>query len=76
MHRFQIVQDAADRLRLRLDVVGAGARKAAWHAAAGALRDYLRQQALPNVRVTLDPHPPTAEPRSGKLRQVIATAAA
>jgi phenylacetate-CoA ligase len=72
VHRFQIVQDAADRLRLRLDVAGAGARKAAWQAAAHALRNYLRQQALPNVRVTLDSHPPTADPRSGKLRQVIA----
>ena len=73
VHRFQIIQETADRLRLRLDVVGTGARKAAWQAAADALREYLRQQALPNVRVTLDSHPPTPEPRSGKLRQVIAT---
>ena len=75
VHRFQIVQDAPDRLRLRLAVVDAGARKAAWQAAAGALRDYLRHQALPNVRITLDRHPPTTEPRSGKLRQVVAARA-
>ena len=72
VHRFQIVQDAPDRLRLRLEVVDAGARKAAWRDAAAALRGYLLRQALSNVRITLDPHPPAIDPRSGKLRQVIA----
>lgn len=73
VHRFQIVQDAPDRLRLRLDVGDPGARQAAWRAAAGALRAYLRSQSLPNVRVTLDRSPPATEPRSGKLRQVVVT---
>jgi phenylacetate-coenzyme A ligase PaaK-like adenylate-forming protein len=71
VHRFQIVQDAADRLRLRLDVAGDSARQAAWRLAAAALRDYLRHQSLPNVRVALDRRPPATEPRSGKLRQVV-----
>jgi phenylacetate-coenzyme A ligase PaaK-like adenylate-forming protein len=75
VHRFQIIQDAPDRLRLRLEVVDAGARKAAWRDAAAALRGYLRHQALSNVRITLDPHPPAIDPRSGKLRQVIAARA-
>ncbi len=71
VHRFQIVQDAADRLQLRLDAGDAAARQSAWRAAAAALRDYLRQQSLPNVRVALDRRPPQVEPRSGKLRQVV-----
>jgi hypothetical protein len=73
VHRFQIVQDAPDRLRLRLDAGEPGARQAAWRTAASALRAYLRSQSLANVRVALDRSPPVTEPRSGKLRQVVVT---
>jgi phenylacetate-CoA ligase len=76
VHRFQIVQDAPDHLRLRLEVADAAARQAAWRAASGALREYLRSQSLPNVRVALDRGPPRPEPRSGKLRQVVVARAA
>ncbi len=71
VHRFQIVQTAADRLTLRLDPSGDGARYAVWRAAAEALRGYLAQQSLPNVHVGLDRHGPLADRRSGKLREVI-----
>lgn len=69
VHRFQIVQTAADRLSLRLDP--GEDRLAVWHAAAGALRDYLTGQSLPNVRVDLDKQGPVADRRSGKLKEVV-----
>ena len=71
VHRFQIVQTAADRLLLRLEPGGDDARRAAWHAAADGLRGYLAHQSLPNVHVGLDRHGPLADRRSGKLREVI-----
>jgi phenylacetate-CoA ligase len=71
VHRFQIVQDAPERLLLRLEPGEPAGRQAAWRAASAALRDYLRSQSLANVRVALDRKPPIAEPRSGKLRQVV-----
>ncbi len=73
-HRYQIVQDAADRLRLRLDPVeGAGepARRAAERAGRSALRAYLALQGLPDARVTRDDRPPQRDVPSGKRRQVI-----
>jgi putative adenylate-forming enzyme len=72
VHRFQIVQTAADRLMLRLDPGDDRDRQAAWLAAAGALRDYLATQSLPNVQVGLDKQGPLADQRSGKLREVVA----
>jgi putative adenylate-forming enzyme len=72
VHRFQIVQTAADRLMLRLDPGDDRDRQAVWLAAAGALRDYLATQSLPNVQVGLDKQGPLADQRSGKLREVVA----
>ncbi len=72
IHRFQIVQDAADRLTLRLDTGDRNRRRIAWNAASDALRGYLACQSLPNVRVCLGEGPPVADPSAGKLRQVIA----
>jgi phenylacetate-coenzyme A ligase PaaK-like adenylate-forming protein len=71
VHRFQIVQTAADQLTLRLERDDEGRRQAAWRAAAGALRRYLVRQSLPNVRVRLDERSPVADRRSGKLREVV-----
>jgi len=71
VHRFQIVQTAADRLMLRLETCGDDARRAVWHAASAALRGYLAQQSLNNVHVGLDSHGPLSDRRSGKLREVI-----
>jgi len=71
VQRFQIVQTAADRLLLRLDPRGLADRQATRHAAADALRRYLKQQSLPNVRVELDRHKPVTDRHSGKLREVV-----
>jgi len=71
LHRFQILQTAADRLSLRLDPEEARDRDAAWSVASKALRTYLARQSLGNVAVTLERDlPACADPRSGKLRQV------
>jgi phenylacetate-CoA ligase len=71
VHRFQVIQTAPDRLVLRLEFHGGCDRRAAFHAAAAALRDYLKRQSLPDVHVELDKRAPLADRRSGKLRQVI-----
>ncbi len=75
IHRFQLVQDAPDRLSLRLAHGDARERRAAWHAAARVLADYLAQQALSNVAIRLDEREPEPHPVSGKLRQVIVAVA-
>jgi phenylacetate-CoA ligase len=72
VHRFQVVQTAADRLMLRLDASCAGDRQAAWRAASLGLRRYLDQQSLPNVHVGLDRQGPVTDRGSGKLREVLA----
>ena len=69
VHRFQIVQDAPDRLQLRLE--HGPERTAAWTAASAALRTYLAEAMLPNVEVMLLPEAPIPDPRSGKLREVM-----
>jgi putative adenylate-forming enzyme len=71
-HRFQLVQTAPDRIAIRLGIEKPDARKAEWNAAAKALRAYLAHQALDNVEICLDAQPPVPDPRSGKLREVIA----
>ena len=71
VHRFQIVQTADDRLMLRLDASETIDRRAAWRAAAAALRRYLARQSLPNVHVGLDQCAPQIDRSSGKLREVV-----
>ncbi|MFO1396703.1 MAG: AMP-binding protein [Burkholderiales bacterium] len=68
VHRFQIVQAAADALVLRLT---AGER-AAGDIALRALREYLARQGLARVQVRLAAEEPVASARDGKLRQVVA----
>lgn len=74
-HRFQIVQTAADELKLRFepgcDDRRTSADSPAWRAAEGALRRYLDQQSLSNVRVGLDPRRPVVDRRSGKMKDVL-----
>jgi len=72
VHHFQVVQQAPDRLALRLGPCDPSQRKIVWHAVAQALHRYLAEQSLANVEVVLDRHPPLPDPRSGKLREVIA----
>jgi phenylacetate-coenzyme A ligase PaaK-like adenylate-forming protein len=71
-HRFQLVQTAPDQIDVRLDVADPDERSAEWDAAEKALNAYLAHQSLANVRVCLDEALPVPDPRSGKLREVIA----
>lgn len=68
LHRFQIVQRGRARLALRL---AADDRARAGAQALAALRAFLARQGLANVRVTLSADEPHADPRDGKLQQVI-----
>ena len=71
-HRFQIVQTAPDQITLRLDIADERERGAEFDATARALNAYLAHQSLGNVRLSLDTQAPIVDPRSGKLREVIA----
>ena len=71
IHRFQLVARPPDLLSLRLDTREAVHRQSASRAAARALSTYLAAQSLPHIRIQLDPAAPVADPRSGKLRQLI-----
>lgn len=75
-HRFQLVQTAPDRIAVRLGVADPRERTAEWDAACKALHAYLAHQALGNVELALDAQPPIPDPRSGKLREVIAASGA
>jgi phenylacetate-CoA ligase len=66
---FQIIQQAPDRLELRLTAAN---RRRAGAAARRALRELLDRNALQHVTVTLATEEPQCDPRDGKLRQVIA----
>ena len=71
VHRFQIVQQRADALALRIDIDDPQRRGAAFAAAASGLRRYLAAQGLADVAIELDPRPPMPDAKSGKLRQVL-----
>lgn len=71
VHRFQIVQQRADALALRIDIDDPQRRRAAFAAAASGLRRYLAAQGLPDVAIELDSRPPMPDAKSGKLRQVL-----
>ena len=66
-HRFQLVQTAPDAIDVRLDSGDAQGRGAEWRAAQAALRAYLAQQSLDNVRLHLAAEAPVPDPRSGKF---------
>lgn len=77
VHRFQILQTAADRLALRLDPDEVRNHDGAWSAAGRALRAYLARQSLANVVLALERDlPACADPRTGKLRQVCVVSSA
>lgn len=71
-HRFQIVQTRPDGIDVRLAARDPRERSAEWHAAKKALAGFLGRQSLSNVRVHLADGLPEADPRSGKLREVVA----
>jgi phenylacetate-coenzyme A ligase PaaK-like adenylate-forming protein len=70
--RFQVVQTAADAIELRLAGQGGRARAREWRAARAALAAYLARHALDNVRLHLSEQGPQADPRSGKVHEVLA----
>jgi len=74
--RFQVVQTADDEIELRLAVHGTRRRGEEWRAAQAALETWLARQALPNVRLRLGGRAPQADPRSGKMHEVVAAARA
>jgi phenylacetate-coenzyme A ligase PaaK-like adenylate-forming protein len=71
-HRYQLVQSAPDTLLVRLAVDPPEERAAAFDATRSALAAYLARQGAPDTRLALDASPPVTDPRSGKLREVIA----
>ena len=71
--RFQLVQTAPDRIAVRLGNADPDERVAEFGATKRALDAYLSHQALDNVQLALDAGPPVPDPRSGKLREVIAS---
>ncbi|MGE5169863.1 MAG: hypothetical protein ACM3JC_05765 [Rudaea sp.] len=71
-HRFQLVQSAPDRILVRLAIDAPEERAAAFEATRRALAAYLARQGASNARLDLDASPPLTDPRSGKLREVIA----
>jgi phenylacetate-coenzyme A ligase PaaK-like adenylate-forming protein len=71
IERFQLVQQAPDRLAVRLAQREPAERAVAWAAAARSLAAYLAQQGLANVAVVLDTAEPLPDSPSGKLRRVI-----
>jgi len=74
--RFQVVQTAGDAIELRLAARDGVPRDREWHAAHAALAAYLSRHALSNVRLRLGARAPQADPRSGKLHEVVAAAGA
>ena len=73
-HRFQVVQQGPTEIDVRLAVRERRTRTAEWHAVEKALCSFLAQQSLSNVHVRLAPKAPAADPFSGKLREVLASA--
>jgi putative adenylate-forming enzyme len=71
IHRFQIVHDGANRLKLRLEIDNAQRKRAAFATAVKALRGYLANQGIADAQITLDQRPPIQDARSGKLQQVV-----
>lgn len=71
VHRFQVIQAAPRRLRVRFETPPGDTRAATMGRIVSALRGYLAQQGLHHVDIVEDPEPPRADPVSGKLREVL-----
>lgn len=72
VHRSQLVQTGPSALRLRLEHEARVDGEAVWGNVVANLHAYLADQGLANVALVRAHEPPVQDPRSGKLRQVIA----
>ena len=71
VRRFQIVHTGGATLLLRLETADARRRQEIFADAGQALHGYLASQGVAGARIVLDAHPPAADTKSGKLRQVV-----
>jgi len=74
VHRFQVLQTAADALAVRLDVAP-GECESAWLRVRDALHPWLETQGCVPLSLTLDLTPLPPRGKSGKLRQVVCATA-
>lgn len=72
LRRAQLVQTGTSALEVRLEPRESVTRHEAWRALEPALRALLDELGAAGVALALAPDPPRPEPRSGKLRQVLA----
>ena len=70
----QLLQTSPDALSLRLDDSLSSDPARLRERALTVLRDYLRRQGLPEIKLSVDAAPPSVDAASGKLRQVIVMA--
>jgi phenylacetate-CoA ligase len=71
VHRFQAIGTGPASLTLRLEVEPGAAADLVWADVEGHVRTFLAEHGVGRVTVERSPDPPAADPRSGKLRQVI-----
>jgi phenylacetate-coenzyme A ligase PaaK-like adenylate-forming protein len=69
VYRFQAIQIAPDRLKVRLETKSPG-EEVVWDALNRRVSDFLIQQGLGNVIVERASKPPVRDPKSGKFRHV------
>ena len=68
--RFQAIQTAPDRLKIRFEAKHAGETEETWQKLAARAGDYLASQGLANVNLVRAVELPARDPKSGKFRNV------
>lgn len=70
VYRFQAIQTAPERLKVRLQAKVAGEEAQVWALLQPRLQSYLEKHGLANVQLVLASEPPALNPVSGKFRHV------
>lgn len=70
VQRFQAIQTAPDRLKIRLETKPSAEARLIWDMLRQRVYEYLARQGLGHVRVEYTPEPPVRDPISGKFRHV------
>jgi len=70
VQRYQIIQTAPAVLSVRIEAAPGIESRHVRAAASKSLREYLKAQGLPSVRIEQASEPPTRDPVTGKFRQV------